>query len=143
MTAATVDLPLCCPRTRPEITPSRALCRQLFGPVDHAQLKADHEREVQKLSEEQNLRWNFDFAKETPLTGRFAWQKVIAAKKNSSGCPVLDTCEASVRSCDNCSSNEISSSNAGSHSERSNNIECKRSDVTRKRSLTGKMTGEI
>ena len=59
-----------------EIVPSRSVCRSLFGPVDHSETKKKLARELDILQRRQTERWNFDFAKEIPLAGKFTWEKV-------------------------------------------------------------------
>ncbi len=50
--------------------------RCLFGPVDHEEVKKSLHIEMAKINEENNSRWNFDFKSDTPLSGKFNWQKV-------------------------------------------------------------------
>ncbi|XP_014681711.1 PREDICTED: cyclin-dependent kinase inhibitor 1B-like [Priapulus caudatus] len=50
--------------------------RNLFGPVDHDQVKRDLEIKLTEMHELENKKWNFDFTKESPLPGKFAWQRV-------------------------------------------------------------------
>ncbi|XP_042219967.1 endochitinase A-like [Homarus americanus] len=50
--------------------------KNLFGPIDHDEnLKFVHD-ELNKISEEDSKRWNFDFQSEKPKEGRFSWQRV-------------------------------------------------------------------
>ncbi|XP_074613232.1 uncharacterized protein LOC141873212 isoform X1 [Acropora palmata] len=62
-------------RERPNIVPSRSVCRNLFGPVDHEQLKADFLREKEEIIKEDTRKWNFDFENDIPLLGRYLWEK--------------------------------------------------------------------
>lgn len=60
---------------RLDITPSRALCRQLFGPIDHSQLQEDLTRELTKMDQEATTKWNFDFVNDKPLEGNYLWSR--------------------------------------------------------------------
>lgn len=55
-----------------------SVCRSLFGPVDHEQLRRDLKLRLGEIVEQDRRRWNFDFQTETPLSGRFQWQEVPA-----------------------------------------------------------------
>lgn len=72
-----IFLPQCPRRVRPDITPSRSVCRQLFGPVNHEQLRADLLSEKEKLGEENNQMWNFDFENDVPLVGKYVWERLL------------------------------------------------------------------
>ncbi|XP_060891832.1 cyclin dependent kinase inhibitor 1Bb [Labrus mixtus] len=67
-------------RTEPRVSdpPQASLCRSLFGPVDHQELKRDLKRHLREMEEGDSARWGFDFANHTPLsnTGRFEWELV-------------------------------------------------------------------
>ncbi|XP_044139480.1 cyclin-dependent kinase inhibitor 1 [Bufo gargarizans] len=52
------------------------VCRQLFGEVDHEQLKRDFETVISNGLEEARRTWNFDFVAETPLEGDYVWERV-------------------------------------------------------------------
>ncbi|XP_029194457.1 cyclin-dependent kinase inhibitor 1-like isoform X1 [Acropora millepora] len=65
-------------RERPNIVPSRSVCRNLFGPVDHEQLKADFLREKEEIIKEDTRKWNFDFENDIPLLGRYLWEKMYS-----------------------------------------------------------------
>lgn len=65
-------------RERPNIVPSRSVCRNLFGPVDHEQLKADLLREKEEIIKEDTRKWNFDFENDIPLLGRYLWEKMYS-----------------------------------------------------------------
>lgn len=61
--------------------PSRrkeSVCRSLFGPVDHEQLRRDLKLRLGEIMDQDRRRWNFDFQTETPLHGRFQWEEVPA-----------------------------------------------------------------
>ncbi|CAH1255551.1 CDKN1B [Branchiostoma lanceolatum] len=58
--------------------------RQLFGPVDHDQLRSDWRREITRLVEEKGREWNFDFGRETPLEGAYTWEKVDGLEERCS-----------------------------------------------------------
>ncbi|KAM4701584.1 cyclin-dependent kinase inhibitor 1 [Discoglossus pictus] len=51
-------------------------CRNLFGPVDHEQLKIDFESMMKNLNDEAAQKWNFDFVNERPLDGNYKWERV-------------------------------------------------------------------
>lgn len=53
-----------------------SVCRSLFGPVDHSQLRRDLKLKLKEIIEEDSRRWNFNFECETPLPGRFQWEEV-------------------------------------------------------------------
>ena len=67
--------PICRTPDRLDITPSRALCRQLFGPIDHSQLQSDLNRELTKMNQEATTKWNFDFVNDKPLEGNYVWSR--------------------------------------------------------------------
>uniref|UniRef100_A0A3Q4HRM2 Cyclin-dependent kinase inhibitor domain-containing protein n=1 Tax=Neolamprologus brichardi TaxID=32507 RepID=A0A3Q4HRM2_NEOBR len=48
----------------------------LFGPVDHSQLRRDLKLKLKAIIEEDSRRWNFNFECETPLPGRFQWEEI-------------------------------------------------------------------
>ncbi|XP_031607352.1 cyclin-dependent kinase inhibitor 1Ca [Oreochromis aureus] len=53
-----------------------SVCRALFGPVDHNQLRRDLKLKLKEIIEQDSRRWNFNFECETPLPGRFQWDEV-------------------------------------------------------------------
>lgn len=59
-----------------DISPSLGVRRCLFGPVDHTEVRADLRREMKTIAEDGIRRWNFDFERETPLKGKYLWQKL-------------------------------------------------------------------
>lgn len=59
-----------------ELGISRACCRNLFGPIDHEQLRAELEHELKRIADEKKRKWNFDFMKLEPLDGDFLWQRI-------------------------------------------------------------------
>ncbi|XP_061558670.1 cyclin dependent kinase inhibitor 1Ca [Phycodurus eques] len=52
-----------------------SVCRCLFGPVDHEQLRRDLQLSLREMSLEDSHSWNFNFHADTPLPGRFAWEE--------------------------------------------------------------------
>ncbi|XP_073523313.1 uncharacterized protein [Phyllobates terribilis] len=50
--------------------------RNLFGEVDHEQLKKDFDTNMSDDLEKAQLKWNFDFKKEIPLEGKYEWVRV-------------------------------------------------------------------
>ena len=57
-----------------DIQPSSNVCRMLFGPVDHEELRQDIEKDRRKMVEDQKIEYNFDFEKDKPLDGRYLWE---------------------------------------------------------------------
>ncbi|XP_035646671.1 cyclin-dependent kinase inhibitor 1B-like [Oncorhynchus keta] len=57
--------------------PKPSACRNLFGPVDHEELRRDLKGHLQEIEETSSAKWNFDFSSQTPLlNGRFEWELV-------------------------------------------------------------------
>lgn len=57
-----------------------SVCKSLFGPVDHEQLRRDLKLRLKEMVEQDRRRWNFDFQGETPLSGRFQWEQVPSTR---------------------------------------------------------------
>ncbi|XP_067455070.1 cyclin dependent kinase inhibitor 1Ca [Thunnus thynnus] len=55
-----------------------SVCRSLFGPVDHDQLRRDLKLKLKEITEQDSRRWNFNFQTDTPLPGRFQWEEIPA-----------------------------------------------------------------
>uniref|UniRef100_A0A8C6NRH3 Cyclin-dependent kinase inhibitor domain-containing protein n=1 Tax=Nothobranchius furzeri TaxID=105023 RepID=A0A8C6NRH3_NOTFU len=55
------------------------VCRSLFGPVDHDQLRLDFQLHLKEMSEQDTRRWNFSFQSNAPLHGRFQWEEMSSA----------------------------------------------------------------
>uniref|UniRef100_A0A673LG69 Cyclin-dependent kinase inhibitor 1B n=1 Tax=Sinocyclocheilus rhinocerous TaxID=307959 RepID=A0A673LG69_9TELE len=54
--------------------PKPSACRNLFGPVDHEELKKDFQRQLKAMEDASADAWNFDFSTHTPHTdGRYQW----------------------------------------------------------------------
>lgn len=53
-----------------------SVCRSLFGPVDHDQLRRELKLKLKEIGEQDSRRWNFNFQTETPLPGRFQWEEI-------------------------------------------------------------------
>uniref|UniRef100_A0A8C2WBW2 Cyclin-dependent kinase inhibitor domain-containing protein n=1 Tax=Cyclopterus lumpus TaxID=8103 RepID=A0A8C2WBW2_CYCLU len=64
--------------TLPSLQQRESVCRSLFGPVDHEQLRRDLTLKLREFAEQDSRRWNFNFQTETPLSGRFQWDEVPA-----------------------------------------------------------------
>ncbi|XP_066456114.1 cyclin-dependent kinase inhibitor 1 [Eleutherodactylus coqui] len=62
---------------------SEKVCRNLFGEVDHEQLKRDFEANMNEMLEEAKCTWNFDFVNETPLEGDYVWERVEDSHKET------------------------------------------------------------
>ncbi|XP_078379313.1 uncharacterized protein LOC144662394 [Oculina patagonica] len=54
----------------------KAVKRNLFGTVDHEQIRDDLNREMSRILEEKKRKWNFDFENFQPLPGRYKWERV-------------------------------------------------------------------
>lgn len=55
--------------------PKPSACRNLFGPVDHEELKKDFQRQLKAMEDASTDAWNFDFSSHTPRAdGRFQWE---------------------------------------------------------------------
>lgn len=50
-------------------------CRNLFGPVDHDELKRELTSKLREISQRDQLRWNFDFSEGQPLNGDLKWEE--------------------------------------------------------------------
>ncbi|XP_040183965.1 cyclin-dependent kinase inhibitor 1B-like [Rana temporaria] len=56
--------------------PGPAVCRSLFGPVDHAELSRELHSRLREIEEESSRRWDFDFHREVPLpSSRYVWEE--------------------------------------------------------------------
>lgn len=57
--------------------PKPSACRNLFGPVDHEELKKELKGHLRAIDEASTETYNFDFSTYTPLPhGRFIWTAV-------------------------------------------------------------------
>ncbi|KAK7890888.1 hypothetical protein WMY93_022851 [Mugilogobius chulae] len=59
--------------------PKPSACRNLFGAVDHEELKRDLKGHLREMEADARDKWGFDFAANTPLangTGRITWELV-------------------------------------------------------------------
>ncbi|KAL7867752.1 hypothetical protein SRHO_G00091360 [Serrasalmus rhombeus] len=57
--------------------PKPCACKNLFGPVDHEELKRELKGHLRAMEEASTETWNFDFATYTPLApGRYLWTAV-------------------------------------------------------------------
>ncbi|KAM4016511.1 cyclin-dependent kinase inhibitor 1B-like [Anomaloglossus baeobatrachus] len=52
----------------------RGVCRSLFGPIDHDELRSELKRQLKEIQASDCQRWNFDFDSGTPLKGTFSWE---------------------------------------------------------------------
>ncbi|KAG8542543.1 hypothetical protein GDO81_026531 [Engystomops pustulosus] len=50
------------------------VCRSLFGPIDHDELRSELKRQLKEIQASDCQRWNFDFEAGTPLKGTFCWE---------------------------------------------------------------------
>ncbi|XP_043953666.1 cyclin-dependent kinase inhibitor 1Ca [Gambusia affinis] len=60
-----------------------SVCRNLFGPVDHDQLRQDLQLKLKEMMSQDSQRWNFNFQSETPQLGRFQWEEILAGRAAS------------------------------------------------------------
>ncbi|XP_029438536.1 cyclin-dependent kinase inhibitor 1C-like [Rhinatrema bivittatum] len=52
-------------------------CRNLFGPVDHDELRRELKSKLREMSEADRERWDYDFEADAPLAGgRLRWEAV-------------------------------------------------------------------
>ncbi|KAM9298803.1 uncharacterized protein PAF06_015791 [Gastrophryne carolinensis] len=77
-------------------TPGRSVCRSLFGPVDHDELRSELKRQLKEIQASDCQRWNFDFEAGTPLKGTFCWEPLESKEmpsfyRESRLCPVPAT----------------------------------------------------
>ena len=69
----------CSPLLRTALQPSRKLCRSLFGPIDHEQVKEDLQKELEKDLKAKCELWCFDFFSGRPSPDkntRFNWEAI-------------------------------------------------------------------
>ncbi|XP_073458371.1 cyclin-dependent kinase inhibitor 1B-like [Aquarana catesbeiana] len=52
----------------------RGVCRSLFGPIDHDELRSELKRQLKEIQASDCQRWNFDFEAGAPLKGTFCWE---------------------------------------------------------------------
>ncbi|NXH76584.1 CDN1A inhibitor, partial [Hydrobates tethys] len=50
--------------------------RNLFGPVDHEQLRQDFQHMLRNSVEEAQQKWNFNFLRDTPAEGLLQWEEL-------------------------------------------------------------------
>ncbi|KAM8975375.1 cyclin-dependent kinase inhibitor 1 [Pelodytes ibericus] len=87
---------------------SSKVCRNIFGPVDHEELKKDYKKMMKSALVEATQRWNFDFTNETPLEGDYKWEKVDNLKSdNPAGTNNQPTCTTERETEDTCQENNI------------------------------------
>ncbi|XP_028305806.1 cyclin dependent kinase inhibitor 1Bb [Gouania willdenowi] len=66
-------------RTEPRVSehPKPSACRNLFGSVDHDELKQDLKIHLRDLEQAASSKWGFDFGRHKPLSnGRLDWELV-------------------------------------------------------------------
>ncbi|TRY65151.1 hypothetical protein DNTS_002032 [Danionella cerebrum] len=65
-------------RTDASVFPPRrrtATCRNLFGPVDHAEIQRELKTKLREITERDQQKWNFDFGEGKPLDGDLKWEE--------------------------------------------------------------------
>uniref|UniRef100_A0A672PF38 Cyclin-dependent kinase inhibitor 1Cb n=1 Tax=Sinocyclocheilus grahami TaxID=75366 RepID=A0A672PF38_SINGR len=65
------------PKTVPQRSAEKrpGTCRNLFGPVDHDELRQELSSKLREISERDQLRWNFNFSEGQPLDGDLRWEE--------------------------------------------------------------------
>ncbi|MEQ2274002.1 hypothetical protein XENORESO_012338 [Xenotaenia resolanae] len=53
-----------------------SVCRNLFGPVDHDQVRQDVQLKLKEIMEQDSQHWNFNFQSGIPQLGRFQWEEI-------------------------------------------------------------------
>ncbi|NXV49691.1 CDN1A inhibitor, partial [Uria aalge] len=48
--------------------------RNLFGAIDHEQLRQDFQHMLRNSMERAQQKWNFDFLRDTPAEGLLQWE---------------------------------------------------------------------
>lgn len=87
-----------------------AVCRSLFGPIDHEELRREAKNKLREISEQAQQKWNFNFATDTPLEGgEYQWEEgsdvpvfyreIIQRGKVRLQCPALESCNSDGESC--------------------------------------------
>ncbi|XP_073512511.1 cyclin-dependent kinase inhibitor 1B-like [Phyllobates terribilis] len=61
----------------------RGVCRSLFGPIDHDELRSELKRQLKEIQASDCQRWNFDFDSGTPLKGTFCWESLESTEMPS------------------------------------------------------------
>ncbi|XP_077115840.1 uncharacterized protein LOC143770259 [Ranitomeya variabilis] len=61
----------------------RGVCRSLFGPIDHDELRSELKRQLKEIQASDCQRWNFDFDSGTPLKGTFCWEPLESTEMPS------------------------------------------------------------
>ncbi|XP_075045881.1 uncharacterized protein LOC142106772 [Mixophyes fleayi] len=75
---------------------ARGVCRSLFGPIDHDELRSELKRQLKEIQASDCQRWNFDFEAGTPLKGTFCWEPLESKEtpnfyRESRLCPAIAT----------------------------------------------------
>ncbi|XP_069048118.1 cyclin-dependent kinase inhibitor 1-like [Lepisosteus oculatus] len=60
----------------PKLRAGRGARRNLFGPVDHQQLRRDFQGLLRAGLQRATQRWNFDFRRGRPAEGALAWEEL-------------------------------------------------------------------
>ncbi|XP_078387779.1 cyclin-dependent kinase inhibitor 1-like [Cetorhinus maximus] len=53
---------------------NKAVCKSLFGTVDHDELRRDLKKQLKDIKKSHCQRWNFDFENHNPLAGNYIWE---------------------------------------------------------------------
>ncbi|XP_051885202.1 cyclin-dependent kinase inhibitor 1C-like [Pristis pectinata] len=88
---------------------STAVCRNLFGPIDHEELRRETTNKLREISEQAQQKWNFNFATDTPLEGgEYQWEEgsdvpvfyreSIQRGKVRLQCPAPESCNSDTES---------------------------------------------
>lgn len=74
----------------------RGVCRSLFGPIDHDELRSELKRQLKEIQASDCQRWNFDFETGAPLKGIFCWEPLESKEipsfyRENRLCPAITT----------------------------------------------------
>ncbi|XP_040183527.1 cyclin-dependent kinase inhibitor 1B-like [Rana temporaria] len=74
----------------------RGVCRSLFGPIDHDELRSELKRQLKEIQASDCQRWNFDFEAGAPLKGTLCWEPLESKEmplfyRESRMCPASTT----------------------------------------------------
>ena len=129
------------PRFR-DTAPSRGACRNLFGPVDHRELREDLEKERRDHLEAKKWEYNFDFEKDEPLPGRYVWEKLSSTTLGKSSTCSKTNCEALVTTVEPLGVSKtqptLSTTSSGKRDDGRSNTGSKKNPVEHK--ITGRFT---
>ena len=106
-------------RQRESVTPSRTVCRNLFGTVNHDEIREELNKQNTRTLQEKRLEYNFDFEREVPLQpGRYLWEKIPNLNRTQK-CNKLTTEEGDIskRSNSKAISKHLTKNKSSNHQE--------------------------